>query len=178
MYTRALVLILYTRPIYPTYIPDLYTRPMIHIPDLYTRPIYPTYIPDLYTRPIYFGLVDVPLVQVQVLTHVGEVGQGHKQVVLHTTGQSKPFLDIYSLILKSYLILFDYSLFDSQLPGLSYFAGSTSPDLLRRVYYYNRSTSTTTGSTSTTGCTSTTGSTLTGQLRRVYFDHLFPIGKQ
>ena len=52
---------------------------MIHIPDLYTRPIYPTYIPDLYTRPIYFGLVDVPLVQVQVLTHVGEVGN----VLLH-----------------------------------------------------------------------------------------------
>ena len=115
-----------------------------YIPDLYTRPIYPTYIPDLYTRPIYFGLVDVPLVQVQVLTHVGEVGQGHKQVVLHTTGQSKPFLDIYSLILKSYLILFDYSLFDSQLPGL---AGSTSPDLLCRIYFAGS----TDGSTTITG---------------------------
>ena len=50
-----------------------------HVPYLYTRSIYPTYIPDLYTRPIYFGLVDVPLVQVQVLTHVGEVSN----VLLH-----------------------------------------------------------------------------------------------
>ena len=125
---------------------------------------------------IKFGLPDTPLVQVQVATLVDKLGHGHDCVVLHTSGQSKPFLDIYSLILKSYLILFDYSLFDSQLPGLSYFVGSTSPDLLCRVYYYNwstlatGSTSTTgstsrTGSTSTTGSTtSTTGSTLPGQL--------------
>ena len=49
----------------------------------YTRLIHPTYILDLYTRPIYFGLVDVPLVQVLVLTHVGKLGQGQRHVLLH-----------------------------------------------------------------------------------------------
>ena len=62
MYARENKLNSCTRPIYSTYILDPYTQP-----------IYSTYIPDLYTRPIYFGLADGPLVQVQVLTHVGEV---------------------------------------------------------------------------------------------------------
>ena len=100
----------------------------------YTRPIYSTYILDLYTRPIYSTYIlwtcRHPPGPGLGFTHVGKVGRGHKQVVLHTTGQSRPFLDIYSLILKSYLTHFDYSVFDSQLPGLSYFAGSTSPGLL------------------------------------------------
>ena len=31
---------------------------------------------------VEFGLADAPMVQVQILTHVGEVGRGHKHVVL------------------------------------------------------------------------------------------------
>ena len=54
---------------------------------------------------VEFGLVDVPLVQVQVLTHVGEVGHGHKLVVLHTHLEEVDRFRTYSLILKSYLIL-------------------------------------------------------------------------
>ena len=32
---------------------------------------------------VEFGHADAPLVQVQVLTHVGELGQGQGQVLLH-----------------------------------------------------------------------------------------------
>ena len=79
MYCHEFILNPYTRPIHSTYVLDLYTGP-----------IYWTYILDLYTRPIYFGLADAPLVQVQVLTHVGEVGRGHKHVVLWADDKSTP----------------------------------------------------------------------------------------
>ena len=54
---------------------------------------------------VKFGLQDVLEPHDGEVGYVGEVGHGHGQVVLHTCGQSRPIPDIYSLILKSYLIL-------------------------------------------------------------------------
>ena len=73
---------------------------------------------------IVFGLVDVLLVQVKVVRHVGKVGQGHKQVVLHTSGRSRPIPDI--LILKPYSYVYTVLIITRSLSstGVYYFDGA------------------------------------------------------
>ena len=51
---------------------------------------------------VEFGLQDVPEPHFDEVGHVGEVGYGHGQVVLHTHLVEADRFGTYSLILKSY----------------------------------------------------------------------------
>ena len=102
---------------------------------------------------VKFGIQDISEPHDGEVGHVGEVSKGHKQVVLHTSGRSRPFLDIYILILKPY--------------SYAYTVLITTTSRDRDLGRFNFD-----------GSTSTRGSTSTGQLRWVNFDNLLLIGKQ